>query len=255
MLLNLLVADISLAYEVAVEFSATAVQIAPGRPDYQRQMYVGKNMVRTDSVRNETQLIEIVKTEEELRLLLIPKEKIYMQQKSLMPAKSLLSDNSTSTKLCAGMQDTSCELLGKEMINNREAEKWEFIVEQGDQTYLSLHWIDVERRILVREFLPDGTLTELLPAGTEIINGRHTEKWFWRLSIPGGYTKTATQWYDPELRITIREELQGGFIRELRDIKTQKQDKTLFEIPDGYKQVENLPAYVTSQQPDVSSEN
>ena len=43
--------------------------------------------------------------------------------------------------------------------------------------------------------------------------------------------ETATQWYDPELKIAIREELPGGYIRELRDIKTGKQEKDLFEIP------------------------
>lgn len=234
------VADTSLAYEVALEFSATAVQIAPGRPDVQKKMYVGKDMVRTESELNNTQLIEITKTKEQLRLFIVPSEKVYMQQKGSGPVISVTPDKLASENPCAGMRDTSCKLLSTEKINNRPAEKWEFTAIQGDQVYLSLHWIDVEHRMLVREFFPDGTFTELTPLGTETINGRHTEKWLWQTSGPGGLGNSATQWYDPELKIAIREEMQGGFIRELRDIKTGKQDSSLFEIPAGYRQVDHL---------------
>ena len=239
-LLSLLMAGTTVAYEVAVEFSATAVQKAPGRPDNKKQMYVGKDMVRAESMLNNTLLVEIVKTKEQLRLFLIPGEKIYMQQNSPRPDMPDLSPKPASSNPCEGMKDTSCEMLATEMINDRQAEKWEFTLKQGDQIFLSLHWIDVEHRMLVREFLPDGTLTELSPLGAETINGRHSEKWLWQLAGPGGQVQTATQWYDPELKMTIREEMPGGFVRELRDIKTGSQDKALFEIPDGYKRVENL---------------
>ncbi len=233
-------ADISLAYEVAVEFSATAVQIAPGQADNKKKMYVGKDMVRTETVLNNTLLIEIAKTKEQLRIFMVPEDKTYMQQKGSGPAISVAPDESASTKPCAGMRDTNCKLLGTEKINKRQAEKWEFTANQGGQVYLSLHWIDVEHRMLVREFFPDGTFAELTPVGTETINGRHTEKWLWQLSGPNGQIEAATQWYDPELKIAIREETHGGFIRELRDIKTGVQDRSLFEVPIGYKQVNDL---------------
>lgn len=232
--------DASLAYEVAVEFSATAVQIAPGQPDNQKKMYVGKGMVRTDSMSNKTQLIEITKAKEQLRILMVPKEKIYMLQKSAGPAIPVVVDESAAAKPCAGLRDTSCKLLGTEEINKRQTEKWEFTVRKDGQLQLSLHWIDVKHRMLVREFFADGTYTELYPLGTEMLNGRHTEKWLWQLSGPDGQIEAATQWYDPELKIAIREELQGGFIRELRDIKTGKQDSSLFEVPEGYRQVDHL---------------
>jgi len=32
----------------------------------------------------------------------------------------------------------------------------------------------------------------------------------------------------------IREELPGGYVRELRDIKVAKQAKSLFDIPTGF---------------------
>lgn len=252
--LNLLITEIVLAFEVAVEFSATAVQIAPGQTEYEKKMYVGKDIVRTDSVFNNNTLIEIVNSKEQVQLFLIPSEKIYLQKKSSGPVIPMVSGKAASTSPCAEMRDTSCEMLGKEMINNRQAEKWEFTENQGGQMHLSLHWIDVERRMVVREFMPDGTLTELLPLAAELIDGRHTEKWLWRSMTPDGQMETATQWYDPELKMAIREELPGGYIRELRDIKTGVQEKALFEIPEGYRQVENLQGFETPQQPIISAE-
>jgi len=252
--LTLMITEISIAFEVAVEFSATAVQIAPGQPENLRKMYVGKDIVRTDSVFNNSTLIEIVNSKEQLRLFLIPSERIFLQQKSPAPVMPEVSGEFASTSPCAGIRNTSCELLGEEMINNRQTEKWEFAENQGGQMQLSLHWIDVEHRMVVREFMPNGTLTELLPLENELIDGRHTEKWLWRSLTPDGKMETATQWYDPELKMAIREELPGGYIRELRDIKTGTQAKELFEIPDGFKQVESLQNYAATQQPGASAE-
>ena len=67
------------AFEVAVEFSAKAIQTIPGRPKYQAQMYVSKYAVRTDSVLNNVPVIEVMNSKERTRSLLVPKDKIYIQ--------------------------------------------------------------------------------------------------------------------------------------------------------------------------------
>jgi len=48
----------------------------------------------------------------------------------------------------------------------------------------------------------------------------------------------STQWYDPELRIITREELPGGYFRELKSIEIGPQPPALFKAPADYKQVE-----------------
>ena len=250
-LAGLLVANLTQAYEVTVEFSADAVQTAPSRPEYHARMYVSKNVVRTDSVLNTTPVIEIVDSKKQMRWLLVPKEKVYVQQKRDKPSTAKDSSKSASKIPCKGLADTTCKLLGNEKLNNRQTEKWEFIVKRNGQDYRSLHWIDVKRRMPVREFFPDGTVTELVLQGAEKINGRQTEKWRMQMTRSDGQQMVSTQWYDPELKISIREEMQGGFIRELRDIKTGKQDKKLFKVPAGYKKVEQLPGYLMPQQPVV----
>ncbi|NNG13734.1 MAG: hypothetical protein HKM22_01080, partial [Gammaproteobacteria bacterium] len=43
------------------------------------------------------------------------------------------------------------------------------------------------------------------------------------------------QWYDPEIKIVVREEHDDGYVRELRDIKVGKHSKSLFLVPKGYE--------------------
>ena len=50
------------------------------------------------------------------------------------------------------------------------------------------------------------------------------------------------QWYDKQLKMVIREELPGGYVRELRNIKLAKQPKELFSIPAGYQRRDEPPA-------------
>jgi len=247
-LFNVLVVNTSTAKDIVVEFSATAVQKIPEQPEYLTRMYVSENIVRKDSISNNIKTIEIMNSKDQIRLLLIPEEKVYMQQTSSNPQLLVAPEETTVVKPCNGMKDTSCVMLAEEVINGRKAEKWEFTVKQDEQFHRSLHWVDITHRIPIKEFFPDGTVMELVPQGTEQINNRDAEKWLWQLSGPNGDMRSSTQWFDPELKMMVREEIQGGYIRELRDIKVGKQDIKLFEVPDGYKQVDSLKNYFNSQQ-------
>ena len=230
------------AFEVAVEFSAEAVQRAPMSPEYHAKMYVSKDAVRTESTINDIAVVEIVNIKEQNRILFVSKEKIYMQQQR--PSVDTTKDISKSP--CAKLPGTTCKKLGSETLNDRRTEKWEFSVERNGQPLRSLHWIDIENRMPIREFYPDGTVTEMTMQGKEDIQGRKTEKWAMTIMHSDGQSRTSMQWYDPELKIAIREEMEGGFIRELRNIKTGKQDRQLFYVPAGYTQVDELPAYLMS---------
>ncbi len=231
------------AADAALEFSATAIQKAPEKPDYRSQMYIGKDSVRTDSILNNVDVIEIVRTKDNVRLFLVPEHKVYMEVKTNHPDPPAVEVTET-TKPCDGLENTSCLLLGLETIFGRSAEKWEFTVLADDQKFRSLHWIDVERRMIVREFLPNGTISELIPQGNETINGRQSEKWLWQVSGAEGPIRTSLQWYDPELKITTREEIEGGYVRELRMIKIEKQPASLFKIPKDFNKVNDLQQYL-----------
>jgi hypothetical protein len=218
-------------------------------------MYVSKDAVRTESTINGIAVVEIMNSKQQTRVLLVAKKKIYLQQQRKVDANNATASKQKTENPCAGLPDTTCKKLGNETINNRKTEKWEFTLVRNGQSYRSLHWIDVKHRMPIREFFPDGTVMELTMQGTETIHGRKTEKWAMQMTRTDAEKMTSTQWYDPELKIAIREELQGGFIRELRDIKVGKQDKKLFEIPAGYTRVEKLPPYLMPQQPPAGPRN
>ena len=73
--------------------------------------------------------------------------------------------------------------------------------------------------------------------GDETLHGRATERWEMKTTPPDGESKQSTQWYDPELQIAIREELSGGYFRELRDIRVARQPDHLFTVPANYQRV------------------
>ncbi len=71
----------------------------------------------------------------------------------------------------------------------------------------------------------------------EKMNGRNTEKWEIVMS-QGDRKLRSTVWVDRSLGVTVREELPGGYVRELRDIQEAPQDPSLFQVPAGYERIE-----------------
>jgi hypothetical protein len=65
----------------------------------------------------------------------------------------------------------------------------------------------------------------------------------------GGEAMESFQWYDPQLKIAIREELPGGAYRELRNIQIGKQSASLFQIPADYRKISAPQAPQGSQSP------
>ena len=90
--------------------------------------------------------------------------------------------------------------------------------------------------------VPDGSVADLKMIRKEKINGRDTEKWERTLSRPDGQNIKSYQWYDASLEIAIREELPGGYVRELKNIEVSKQPEKLFNIPENYKRIDQQPA-------------
>lgn len=227
------------AAQTNVQFSATAVQSAPDGRSRESQMYIGDNQVRMESQRGGSQMIEIYDMKNKRALLLVPDQKIYMQrevpqQRAVNPMLPPKDGNP-----CAGMPNASCVKLGSDRMFNRPVSKWEVSVEHQGEKVNSLHWIDDERFMSLRDVWPNGAVSEQTLAGVETLNGRSTERWVKTTTMKDGKKETTTSWYDPELKISVREQLPGGLFRELRDIKIAPQPATLFQVPAGYQRVEN----------------
>lgn len=226
------------AFEIAAEFSAEAIQSIPGRPSTNIKMFISKNAVRTESTMNGNTVVEIVYPKEKRRVLLNQFRKTYVEQKVQNGNTAKIKKMSSSP--CNGIINSTCKKSGKEKINGRNAVKWEMTVQRNGQNFKSLHWLDKKYHMPLREQFQDGTILTMTLEGKEKINGRNAEKWKFRAIRPNGQNMESQQWYDPKLKMVIREVLPGGYVRELRNIKVARQNKKLFKIPSGYKK-EGMP--------------
>lgn len=220
-----------------IEFSADAVISAPQQIVKQTKLFVSEKAVRSETVVNGQNIIEIVYPDEGKAILI---------NDSLRSYKERIFDHQSETKNngspCDQISNAVCEKLGTENIAGYETEKWQIISEKGGRKLRTLHWIDVKRKLAIREFFPDGSVVELKMIKKEKVNGRDTEKWERSLSRPDGKSAKSYQWYDPGLKIAIKEELSGGYVRELKNIKISRQAEDLFGVPDNYKKIEFQPA-------------
>lgn len=220
------------------EFSAIAVQKTPQQQERVARMAVTPDKVRMEYTDNGQQVVEITDLGAGLAARLLPASRTYMVRQANPQVLEQIRQAQRPTTPCVGMPDAKCNKLGEEAVFGRPTEKWEMVVQYQGRDFRSLYWIDKERFMPLRQLWADGTVTELRPAGREQLHGRSTEKWQMVTRRSDGQNVVADQWFDPELQMVIREELPGGYLRELRDIRIGPQDPGLFQIPPGYQQVQ-----------------
>ena len=221
------------AISKSVEFSAEAVISVPQQAERKSKLFVSEHAVRREMNANNNNVTEIVFPEQGRALLINHKTRSF--QERLFPAQS--KDDKKGP--CVQMQNSNCEKIGSETIDGIKTEKWQIISNEKGRKIRTLHWIDIKRKLAIREFFPDGSVSELKMLKMEKINTRNTEKWERTLSRPDGHNIKSYQWYDKKLKIAVKEELPNGFSRELRNIKIGKQPAKLFETPVGYMKNHN----------------
>ena len=232
----LLISFNSHAESKAIEFSADAVMSASQKTIKQTKLFVSEKAVRTETAYDGQDIIEITYPEEGRAVLINEHLRAYRER--VIDAESDNKDDSTP---CAQILNSVCEKLGTETIDGIKTEKWQILSNNQGRKLRTLHWIDIKRKLAIREFFPDGSVAELKMVKKEMINGRDTEKWERTMSRPDGANIKSYQWYDTGLKIAIREELPNGYVRELKNIQVSKQPDSLFVVPDGYKKIEPQP--------------
>lgn len=237
-----------------VQFSAEAVQTTPDKQTRDAQIYVGDNRVRLEYEQDGQPVIEIYDMANQRALLLVPQQNGYLERK--LPPGGIMNPMlpPTDTSPCDQVPDAQCTRLGSEVIYERPVSKWEMLVARDGQPVRSLHWIDEQRHMPLRQLWEDGAVSQMRPLGQESLHGRSTERWEVSVKPDDGEPMLSTQWYDPELRIVIREELPGGYFRALRNIRVAPQPKNLFEVPAGYRQLTIPSRAAPDAAPQTSSE-
>lgn len=221
------------------EFSAEMVQRGPEGPISTGKMYVGGPRMRTEMDHQGQQVVRITDEKRGVEWVLFPDQQKYMERPLGGPSSSAQPPSlaAPSEDPCAGMPGLTCRKLGEETIAGRPAVKWEMVATFQGQTMKSTQWIDKERGVPLRQEMPGGQSTELKLVGTETLDGRSVEKWEVTATQPGAAPTRTFQWYDPELKIAVRQEFPGGFVSELKSIRVGKQGDHLFTIPAGYERI------------------
>ena len=234
LLLSLLVTTTA---QSAVEFSAETIESQPGQGQLKGHLYVGKDRVRSDFDMNGETIIQIIDIGKQEAIVINAAQKSYMRRRAsqleIQAQASSVGDDSP----CAGMKNLVCKEQGSGTVNGRKTLKWEVTNPAPGQGGVMRFWLDAEHRIPVRQEMPDGSIMEQRLLEHETVNDRDTEKWEVTARPAESESQVYWQWYDPELRMNVREQLSDGYTRNLINIKLQSQPDELFSIPAGYTEM------------------
>ncbi len=220
-------------------FSADTIQSGPQGPVSKGKMYVGKNRMRVEGEQQGRQFIRITDDDKQVEWILFPDQRTYMERRAPPGTPEKAERSAGDTNPCAvptpGMQ---CTKLGTETLSGRKTDKWEISFSQQGQTMKTTQWIDTDRGTPLRQEMAGGQSMDLKLVGTETLDGRKVEKWEVTAILPNQAPSKSYQWYDPELRLAVRQDLPGGYVSELKNIRVGDQPDSVFSIPEGYSRTE-----------------
>lgn len=227
-----------------VQFSATMVRNTPDGQSVSGKMYVGDGRTRLEMSQQGRAMVRISDSTRRMEWILFPAEKTYLERSApplpegATPPKAKPSAESDP---CAGVQGVTCRRVGVEEVNGRPAVKWEMTATQQGQTLTGYEWLDQARGIPLKQQAPNGQSMELKLLGTETYEGRPVEKWEMTAKLPDKAPTQTFQWYDPELKLAVRDQLPGGYVSELKDIRVGTQPDDLFAVPAGFTRMTSPP--------------
>ncbi len=88
----------------------------------------------------------------------------------------------------------------------------------------------------------------------EEVNGRRTEHWSIDYTAQGQAPQKGEWWFDPEIRVSVREEMPSGEARWLKNIVVGAVDPASFEVPDGWTKLDG-PTGSNNQAPQGAASN
>ncbi len=218
----------------AIQFSANAVMSTPGRADVSTHLYYSSGRIRKEFFYYGEPVIQILDANKHTSLMCFTDQQLCYENKTLEEIN--IGIESAITSPCENNDKLVCENLGEEMLNERKAVQWKIVAkEEGAKERVTYLWLDSEFKIPVKQTLFNGTSIELKWLGSDKLDQRDTEKWLQRITLSNGEVQESYQWYDKELKISIRESFPNGNSQELKHIVVEKLPDKLFTIPVGYE--------------------
>lgn len=217
----------------ALQFSANAVMSTPGRADVSTFLYYSNGRIRKEFFYYGEPVVQILDANKHQSLMCFTEQKLCYQNTSMEEIN--IGIENAMTTACKNNKSLKCENLGEVELGKRKATKWKVVAKQGKKNQVSYLWMDKELNIPIRQKLFNGTLIELQWLGREKLNNRDTDKWLQKIELPTGAEQKSYQWFDRELKISIRESFPDGNTQELKNIVVRKFNDQLFAPPAGYQ--------------------
>lgn len=243
LVLALLAQGAALAEAAGVQFSADAVQAQPGQQPKSGRLQVGDKGSRFEFVDNGQTIVHITRTDGIVRVL-FPARKSYMEFKAPPGA---VPASMTPEAPCTPAPDLDCRMDGEEQTPLGKLQKWT-ITPKGAPAGMRVWW-DSQRRMPLRQELPDGSVMQATLKGTDKFDGRAVESFDITLAMRDGKQHGGRVLYAPDIGLTLLEQQPAGATRELRNVKVQQMDPSLLEVPEGYVKVDPPSAPPPQQQP------
>lgn len=230
-------------------YSATAIHGLPGQPETSGKIVKSGQNMRLEFDQNGQPTIQILRPADGLMYILDPKAHTYFEIRGqAVPATSTHGYTSPCPEQTKMAQ---CERTGTQAVSGITVERW--LLSSRPQTRpLVILWDSTRRRALRQEF-PDGSVMAMRFVAMQDVNGRATEHWAIKITTPNQPANTGSWWFDPELRVVVREDLPGGEVRRLEDIIVGPVDASAFQVPDGW-QKQDAPAPATLQAPQPANQ-
>lgn len=216
--------------DIGETYSATAIHGIPGQPETTGTVLKSGQNMRLEFEQNGQEVIQILLPQQGVMYILEPQSQTYLELKGqAVPATA----GSGSAAPCTEQSNLAlCQQVGTDTVSGIQVERW-VIADQPQAKPLSILW-DPTRRQALRQDYPDGSSTVMSFKSMENLNGRSVEYWIIQTRAPERETLTGGWWFDPELRVVVREELPSGETRRLENIVVGAVDPAAFQVPGGW---------------------
>jgi len=219
------------------DFTATAVQSIPDQPDQIGLIAKSSANMRFEFEQDGNTLIKIIRPTEGIVLMLDPQAETYLE--FVGPAADPATIDgpiSPCPEITPETQGLICERSGSDVkVSGVQTERW--LLGSPQQQPQVILW-DPARHKALRHETPDGSVMQMTFKAMEDMSGRQVEHWTIDITMPGQAPLTGGWWFDPSLRVVLREDLPGGGTRRLDNVKAGPVDPALFTVPDGWQKQE-----------------
>ena len=230
--LSLAAPTIAAGAERPQAYSAIAIHGFPGRAETSGRIVKSGSRIRLEYTRDGQKVVQIILPAQGVMYLLNPRDKTYMEFRGPSVPTTSTEGYSSPCPPTGSARKITCRKIGSEVISGITAEKW--VLAGGQQgRALTILWDPARKRALRQDFPGGGNMVMGFVAMEEIA-GRKVEHWLIRLAMPGQKVQGGDWWFDPELRVTLRENLPSGETRRLENIKVGPVDEAAFQVPSGW---------------------